>query len=831
VKPANSIANTFGEQSDTMRNGMNLLMTLAIILCSFSSIARTGDITGKVTDKDGAPIVTATVVVLKDSTQVLVKADYSAENGSFKIEGIPDGQYVVKVTMAGYEPYSSGKVTVENNGNVTLPEIKLNAKAGTLKEVAVRAQKPFIEVQADKLVVNVENSIVSAGSTALEILSRSPGVRVDQNDNISLKGKQGVNVMIDGKITPMSGADLANMLKSMPANSIDKIELISNPGARYDAGGTAGIINIKTKRDKKQGLNGSATASYGQGVYPKTSVGLNLNYRNKKFSAYLNYNYAYRIWFNNLMLDRRFYDSLGRFQSAYIQDNYAVFDFKNHIANFGADYSLSKKTIVGMNFSGSTNHFDPKADNNSKELGADMETLYYFTTTGRHRNRYFNYSANTNLRHDFDSTGRNLAVDVDYAAFGNNTNQNFVTEYTDPEGAVYQQPYYLKSDLNGLTQVRSVKADYTNPMRNKAKFDVGVKVSYVTADNEPKFFEQVAGEYVLDIKRSNHFIYEENINAAYLNFNKDWDKWSTQIGVRAEQTVAEWEQITTNQKFDTNYTQLFPSLAVQRHLNKNHDLGLALSRRIERPNYQQLNPFKFFIDKTTYREGYPYLVPGFYYGLELSHIYKQRIITAFSASITDNYIVEVIQPSENDTGKVTVQTNKNMDRLYFYGINGSYTIPITKWWNNTTNYNAYYALYTGNIANTNLKNGNVTFTLNTNNAFVLPRDFSMEVGLEYRAREIYAFMDVKPNWMLNAGIQKNLFNKTATVRLNVQDIFWTGYPRARSTYNGYQEDFVAERETRQATISFTYRFGNRSVGPMRRRTGGAEDEKRRAGNA
>ncbi len=808
----------------------NFLLALIVWLCCMgTAIAQQGGIAGKVTDDEGNAVTAANVVILKDDGKTLVKADYTDDRGLFDFEGVEKGKYVVKVTMFGYDTYTANDVEV-NEKKLSLPGITLQAKNGTLKEVAVRAQKPFIEVKADRLVVNVENSIVNAGSSALEILSRSPGVRVDQNDNISLKGKQGVNVMIDGKMTRMSGTDLANMLKGMPANAIDKIELISNPGARYDAAGSAGIINIKTKRDQHIGLNGSANISYGQGVYPKYSAGINLNYRNKKFSAYLNYNYAYRYWFNHLMLDRRFYDESGAFQSAYIQDNYSLFDFKNHISSGGVDYSISKKTIVGLAFNASTNHFNPRADNHSKEIGADRETLYYFTTTGRHKNRYFNYSANANLRHTFDSAGRDLSVDIDYAAFGNHTNQNFETEYTTPEGLIYRKPYYLKSDLNGLTQVRSVKADYSNPLKNKAKLDAGLKSSYVTADNEPKFFEQVAGIYELDTTRSNHFVYHENINAVYANFGKEWEQWNTQIGLRAEQTNADWEQVTTAQKYDTSYTQLFPSVALQRHINKNNDLGITLSRRIQRPDYQQLNPFKFFIDKTTYREGYPYLKPALSYSAELSHTYKQRLITTLSYSITDNHIVEVIQPSENDTGKVTVQTNKNLDRMSFFGLGGSYTIPVAKWWNHTTNFNAYYAKYEGDIAHTSLNDGRFTFDINMNNAFVLPNDFSAEIGFYYQARQLYGYMDVNPNWMLNAGVQKNLFDKTATLRINVQDIFWTGYPSATSTYVGYQEDFVAERETRQMSVSFIYRFGNRAVGQVRRRTGGAEDEKRRAGN-
>jgi hypothetical protein len=351
----------------------------------------------------------------------------------------------------------------------------------------------------------------------------------------------------------------------------------------------------------------------------------------------------------------------------------------------------------------------------------------------------------------------------------------------------------------------------------------------VTADNEPLFYEKVNGEYALDTKRSNHFIYNENINAAYANYNREWDKWGMQLGLRAEQTNAEWEQKTTSQKYDTSYIQLFPSLAVQRHINAHNDLGLTLSRRIERPGYEQLNPFKYFIDKTTYREGYPYLKPAFSYSAELSHTWKQKFITTFTWSIVKNVISEVIQPSESEDS-VTVQTNKNLRQMTFVGVSGAYPIQITKWWSNVTNFNVYYARYEGNLANTNLNSGRTTFDINTNNSFVLPKDFSAELGLFYQARQQYNFMDVKPNWMLNAGIQKNLFDRRATIKLAVQDIFWKGYPSAASAYTGYREDFVAERETRQASISFTWRFGKKTVAPVRRRSSGAEDEKRRAGN-
>jgi len=433
------------------------------------------------------------------------------------------------------------------------------------------------------------------------------------------------------------------------------------------------------------------------------------------------------------------------------------------------------------------------------------------------------------MKHSFDSTGRELGIDLDYAAFGNQSNQNFVTtyKYVDPNQS--QPDYYLKSDLTGITQIRSFKADYVHPLKNNLRVEAGVKTSFVTADNEPLFYVKTTGPYYSDSTRTNHFIYNENINAPYVNANKDWEKFGVQFGLRMENTNIKFEQKATVQKFDTaySYTQLFPSLAVQYHVNPSNDLGLTLSRRIERPDYQQLNPFKYFVDKTTYREGYPRLNPASFYSVEISHIYKQRFVTTFTYGINKGIITEVIQPSESEDS-VTVQTNKNLDEMLFVGLSGSYSFNITRWWSNVTNYNAYYARYKGNIANTPLNNGKPTFDFNTNNTFLLPKDFSAELGMWYQARQIYGYMDVQPVWMLNAGIQKNMFDKRATLRINIQDIFWKGYPSATSVYTGYKEDFTAERETRVANISFTYRFGKRTVAPNRRHNSGAEDEKRRA---
>lgn len=795
-------------------------------LCMGNDVALAAVINGKIINDAGKPVSLASVILLRASDSSLVKGELTNDQGAYEFAAITEGTYLLKVSLIGYQPYTSDKFTL--SGKTARPDITLHSTGKELKEVAVRAQKQFIEVHADKLVVNVENSIVNAGGSVLDVLSRSPGVNVDQNDNISLKGKPGVNIMINGKIQPLDGADLANMLKSMPSNSVETIELIANPSAKYDAAGTGGIINIKMKKDNRTGLNGTVNASYAQGIYGKSSAGFNMNYRNKHLNFFAGFNHADRDGFNHLMLNRQFYVN-GTYAGAYVQDNHFVNRYHTNVGSFGMDYNASPKTVVGFVLGGNYFAIESTGDNHADIIdSATKVPVSHFSTLSNAPNQFGSYSANLNLRHTFDSSGKTLTADLDYAGYNNNGHQDYNTIYTD----LGQNPIGARTTLHGerwgLTQIASVKADYTQPFKGNARLEAGFKSSYVIANNNPRFYNVSGGSSVLDTTKTNHFIYNENINAAYFTLSKDWTKWSTQIGLRAEQTVANGDNKTSDTSFSRNYINFFPSLALQRHLNADNDIGVTLSRRIARPTYQQLNPFKYFLDPTTYTEGYPYLQPALSYSAELTHSFKQKFITTLSYVITTNPLIEVIQPSETET-KVTIQVTKNLTRMSYYGASGSYQFKFTNWWNNTSNVNVYYANYEGNIAGSALNKGTATFDVNTINSFVLPGSWSAELSFNYQAPQLYGYMFLRRTWMLNAGIQKNLFDKKATIRANVTDIFWHGYPSATSDYNNYTEFFVAQRDTRQVSISFTYRFGKRTVPPSRRHSGGAEDEKSRAG--
>lgn len=803
-----------------------------IIACFLYAVTFAAGVKGRIMEESGKPISFASVMLLRAADSALVKMELTNEKGEYLLTPVPDGTFFVKVVMMGYQPAFSAVFTV-SAADVDVPDMLLTSKANELNEVAVRAQKPFVEVHADKLVVNVESSIVNTGSIALEVLARSPGVTVDNNDNISLKGKQGVNVMINGKIQPISGEDLANMLKSMPSGAIESIELISNPSAKYDAAGTAGIINIKLKRDKKIGLNGSVNATYAQGVYGKTNWGGNMNYRNKKFNLFANYNGSYREGFNHLTLDRNFYQN-KQFVSAYVQDNQYLYKIGNHSGGLGVDYTLSAKTTLGASVNGDVTDFLREGNNYSIVKDAGQHNRHFITVNSA-PNVWGSKVGNLNMRHTFDSNGRSLTADVDYAAYPNSGVQDFTTTYYNDvatDTRAIPEPNIFTGNLKGMTQIRSAKVDYSMPLRKQAKIEAGIKSSYVTSDNDLRFFNKRDSVFVPDTGRTFHFIYRENINAGYVNFSKDFEKWSTQLGLRAEQTLANGDatELTKNSSFKRSYAQLFPSFAVQRHIDAKNDLGITLSRRIERPNYDQLNPSTYYLDPTTYKTGYPYLNPALSYSAELSWMHNQKFVTNANYTITSSPIVEVIQPSDSEE-KVTIQTQKNLTSMAYYGINGSYQFRLYSWWNNTTNANVYYAHYTGDIAGTNLSAGRVTFDVNISNSFILPHDWSAEVGGFYQAPQIYGYMHLKPSWMFNVGIQKNLFDKRATAKLNATDIFWRGYPRASSYYDDYVESFVAQRDTRQVVVSFTYRFGKRTVLPTQRHRGGAEEEKNRARSA
>lgn len=784
------------------------------------------DMKGVFVASQNAKIEGLSIQLLKADTKALVKIEVANADGSFAFEKIPQGNYLLLTQSMNFVKYESAVLNLSQN--LDLGKISLEAAATKLKEIVVSGTKPFIQQQYDKTVLNVAGSISAVGSNALEVLAKAPGITLDQNDNIAMRGKQGVLVMIDGKFVPMSGQDLANMLKSMSANQIEKIDLVTNPSAKYDASGNAGIIDIRLKKGNNSGTNANATLSLGQGKYAKVNPALNFNHRTKAMNVFGSYNYGFNQNFNELDIFRNFYTSADQLTGSNNYNNYFKFKFNNHNARIGSDFYINKNIVLGFAANGIYSRGDITSNSIAQSYGSAAQATGSFTTVGANAPVRNNNSININYKQTLDTSGKEISADIDYASFGSNEIQNYATSYLNANGSQARAPYLLKGDLGGKLDIKSFKIDYQQQLKSlKTKLELGLKSSWVKTDNDIQFFDLSNGTAVLETNKSNHFIYDENINAAYLNLARSWKKLSLQLGLRLENTNAHGLQLTDNSSFDRNYTQLFPSGYIGYQFNEHNDLGVSLSRRINRPSYRQLNPFKNFLDPLTYSTGNPYLKPELTNSFELTHTYRQKYMTKIGYSRTTDNILSVLSPDHVEPNSV-IQTNRNLAKFDYYSLSFSFPIKVGKWLNSTNNALAFYGVYSGNLVDTDLNAGRLSYNFNSSNNIRIGASTSAEAIFNYQSRSYYGFLDVRGNWGLALGIQQQLMNKKASLKLSVSDIFYTTKTDAYTKLTGYSEQFYQSRDTRVGTLSFSYRFGGSQVSSSRR-AGAADEEKRRAG--
>ena len=816
---------------------MKLFLTLFMAIITAFSFGQsfTGKISLEVLDDKNKGIDNASAYLLKAKDSSVHKTSLSDKNGRVEFDNVPVGQYIIKVSSSGFKEKYAGPVEVsEGTPAISLSPVNLQIRSKELTEVTVSARKPFLQRLNDRLIVNVENSIVNAGSTAFEVLERSPGVTIDPNDVIGLKGKQGVIIMIDGKPSPMSGADLLNYLRGLPSSSLDRIEIITNPSSKYDAAGNSGIIDFRMKKDQRVGTNGSVTAGYGQGVFPKANAGISLNHRNKKMNVFGSYNYAFRKNLNHLFLDRNFYDN-GVFNGSDLKDNYSRAPFAGNNFRVGADFFPSKKTIIGFVVNSNFNHFTRNNDNNSIVIDNQHQPAYTFQTIAHNNDHNKNYIANINLKHNFNSSGREITADVDYGQYNSKSLSTTSTKYYSLSGGTQQPDYILWGDQKGKITFKTAKADFTNPLKKGAALEAGIKTSFVSTDNDAVFFDASNGIPQNDVNKTNHFLYDENNNAAYVNFKKDFKKINFQVGLRAEQTNVKTYQEIGKVNWDSSYIQLFPTAFLNYKIKEDQTLGVSVSRRIDRPGYGQLNPFLFLIDVTTYASGNPALLPQFTWSYELNYTLKNINIALNYSKTSKSQTVVIarfkdIHPGIPQDDNVTIQIPVNLSSTEHYGLSVSAPVKVNKWWNMINNADVYYNHYNGKLGSNVLNNGKPAADVRVNNSFTITNGWGAELNGSFNSGGQYGFMVLDPQWGISAGVQKTVLKKKGTVKLNVTDIFWTNLPKAVITYGNYIEKWHAQRESRVATLSFTYRFGKNTIQAARRRTTASEEERQRAGN-
>ncbi|MFZ5552581.1 MAG: TonB-dependent receptor domain-containing protein [Bacteroidota bacterium] len=807
---------------------------LFFLFYAFSSSAQEFSVKGVIMDNTNNPVPFANVLLLRSSDSLLVKGGITDDKGVFTLETTEAGTFRLMSSYTGMKKTYSNEFSLSaENTSVDLGSFTLQEDALMLEEAVVMAQKPFIEHHLDKTVVNVENSIVAAGSTALEVLKRSPGVMVDKDDNISLKGKNGVSIMIDGKLTYLSNQDVAAMLKSLPADQVEKIELITNPSAKFDAEGTAGIINIVLKKNQNYGWNGRVNAGMGLGYYEdgygfdknifiKQNGGINLNYRSKRWNYFGSYNYNGGEGFNKFIIERKFREN-GDISNIFNQTSDGLNFNNTHSGKVGIDFFINKKHTIGFFANGMMNTGEDEGLNSTLISEADGSLMSSSGTSSLSNDNWKNLTANLNYKFNIDTTGKELTINVDYASFNSRTSQNYRTDYFDSAGTNLNIPYILKSQLPSDVIIYSAKADYVHPIGEKMKIEAGVKSSYVTTDNNAQFwYEDTTGTDIVDTTKTNHFIYTENINAAYINYAVELnDKWNMMLGLRTEQTNSFGDQVTTDTSFERHYIGFFPSGFLTYKASDKHEWNFTYSRRIERPDYQSLNPFIYFLDPYTYMQGNTNLLPQYTNSFELTHTFMGFMTTTASYSHTSGVITEITK--QVDSTFSTFATSDNLSSQDNMSLSVYVPIPLGKSWTMMNYISGFNNRFRGVIQDSTFDKSYTSFMINSQNMFRFKKGWSAELSVFYMSPQVYGIFVMKSMANITLGIQKTFLKDRGNLKVSFNDIFWTSRWRSAVEFQNMDIKMHAYNSSRMMNVSFTYKFGN-SKAQYQRKESGASDE-------
>jgi len=554
-------------------------------------------IKGKVFNENQEPIGNASVYLLTANAKGILKTTVTNDQGEYSFLNYPEARVIVEVSAVGYIKSSSADFEAKGK-SYDIPTIILKPQETTIDAVTITGELPMIQNKNGKLVMNVENSTVSAGNNAFEVLKRAPGVNVDKDDNISLMGRQGVNVTIDGRQTYMTGEQLATFLKSTDGSQIKSIELSTTRSAKDDAEGAAGIINIVMKKNKIEGFNGSFVASGAFGKKARGNTSLNLNYKKNNTTLFANYAYTNNSYSNDFLLERTIpgtpnntvFDQTAKFNTLDIIHSYKV----------GVEQKTSERNIVLFQFNGFNNVEDEK--NYSHTLMGPSLGLVdsIMNTWSGGKGKYNRYSFNANNEFKIDTAGKKLTADIDYSFFKTDQKTNYDYRTLLPDLSYKYDPEFERSQTDVDIKIMAAKVDYTQPLW-KGVLETGVKYSNVQSDNGI-YFDALEGEkWVNNVKRTNTFNYTEQIAAGYVDFARELGKWGVKAGLRGEYTLSDGNSITENKQVKRNYMDFFPSASLSYNLNENHVFSFSYARKVSRPNYRYLNPFEYYLDKRTFQ--------------------------------------------------------------------------------------------------------------------------------------------------------------------------------------------------------------------------------------
>lgn len=796
-----------------------LLLSL-LLLSGLATAQTTATVTGRVTDAETQPLPFATAVLLQLPDSAVAASLATTEQGSYTFEAVKPGRYCVKALMMSYQPARSAAFAVVAGQSVTVPAFRLAPATTTLGEVQVTGLPPRLEQRADRTIINVAR-LNTAGSNALEVLQQAPGIRLDKDENIVYRGSTGINVLIDGKLTYMSGEVLKNYLKSLPASAISQLELLPNPPASMDAAGTAGVLNIRLKRNQLPGLSGTFNVGGGYGRFEKSWAGTNLAYNVGKVRLYARLNGGRYNSFNRLTMRRLIRDTL------FSQENYwRPLTYSGNYAA-GADVALNARHSLGLGLRGAadqTTALSTATSVTTDPAGRFVERRQLFNPQDGHG---ASQALNLNYRWAIDSTGRELSANADLVRYTSAQDQQFRNlAFRLENESAGQDAGQLRSANSSETTIRAAKIDYVHPFAGtKWRAEAGAKTSWVTSHSAIQFDQLNGQQWLLDTLRTNSFQYDEHISAGYFTLSTTLGKLELKGGLRGELTQSTGNSPTTGQRVARHYFQLFPSAFAAYKIDDNNQLSASVSRRITRPGYQDLNPFLRYTDFYTAHRGNPFLAPSLSQSLVFNYIHKDFQVLSLSYLRETNAMNDVV--SQNDQTKVSTTMPRNLGRATTLTLSSGGHTTLTDWWGMDNELGGSYNVVTTELEGQHVRLARFGWSASSDHTFKLPREYQVLVGGYYSSPSVMGLFYTRSSGQVNLGLKKQLWAEKASLSLRLSDVFATNRFRSDLRYNNVNQTWTNQWESRRVTLTFTCKLGNGKT--RSQRNAGSQEEEGRVG--
>ncbi|WP_324720894.1 outer membrane beta-barrel family protein [Salinimicrobium sp. HB62] len=751
-----------------MKSYKILITTFLSLLITCSIQAQSGALSGSLMDQNDESIPFATVAVMKLPDSTVVTGSTTDMDGTFNLKSPESGKYVLRFSAIGFESTFTPLFEIATSdfrkdfGLVTMRE-----ELTMLNEVMIQTWRPRVKVENGKMVMKVQGTAVAAGRTAFEMLSRAPGVSVDQNGEFMINGKSGVNVMLDGRMSYLTAKELQTLLESMPAENIEEIEVIHNPSAKYDAEGTAGILNITLTKNAETGFSGSVYGGYRVNHQNLFNSGINLNFNKGKWNSFAGLDISERGRYRPQQVVRTFPGNED--YNIYEQDGLDVNKELVPSLRVGTDYDLDKNHSLGV----MTNliYRDLHANwNTFSTLSHSQKGEYLKVDALNERDeQFYNGQFNMHYTGKLDSLGTILSADLDYVRLENEENFNFTNTYKYADDGSEELELLDNISLSDYS-IYSAKMDFSTPLSATSTLGLGLKASKVVSDSDLKNYIMENDQRRFDPTRSDRFRYEEEIYAAYANYsNRLSESWNLQAGLRAEQTFGEGRSFTMNVSSKRDYFELFPNLMVEQKVSENYQMNYSYSRRIERPDYSTFNPTIFYLDPFSYTEGNPDLQPRITNTFNWTHTLFKKYSLILSYDSSNNHFLEL--PAANPETGLTSYTSRNVDNFRSYGATVVAPVELANFWNvnNTIVVNQQEFDFTMDASS--LENDNLFYMVQSNHQINLPWDVKFEVNASYRGPVAHGVYNIDRQWWIDAGIKKSFLNDRLGVTLNATDIF------------------------------------------------------------